>query len=302
MAITFRPGTPDDSHDAFKVFVASVSDLGQRTGATVITGGSDPAVLAQLWERRKPLFDHLARTADQFYVAENHGEILGYARSTLRGTVQELTEFFVLPGHQSAGLGRELLARAFAPKPGANRVIVATVDTRALSRYMKAGLTVRFPLCNLSRRPEAVTMPQTDLRITPLPVAPESLSIVGSIDDAVLGFRRDADHSWLMTERQGFLYSRDGQPAGYGYVGYRSGPFALLDTSDYPAVLAHAEAVAMLANYEYFGLEVPMINRSAIRYLLSRGYTLDSFFAFLLSDRPLGNFDHYILTSPPFFL
>ncbi len=301
MPITVRPGTAEDSYAVFRIFVTTISDLGARTGTQGITGGDDPAVLADLWDRRRSLFEHLARSADQFWVAERDGEMIGYARSIVRHSVRELTEFFVLPGHQSAGVGRELLSRVFSRAGVANRSIVATVDTRALARYLKTGVTVRFPICNLARVPEAIPLPATDLTFEPVSESPLTLAAIAAIDAPILGYRRDIDHAWLLNDRQGFLYTRGGKTVGYGYVGYRSGPFALLDAADFPAVLAHAEATAA-QQYDLFAVELPMTNHTAIQYLLARGYTLDSFFAFFLTDHPVGTLENYAFTSPPFFV
>ena len=66
----------------------------------------------------------------------------------------------------------------------------------------------------------------------------ETLSTLAEIDKATLGFQRDVDQQWFLANRRGFLYLRDGRPVGYGYVGENSGPFALLDAADFPAVLA----------------------------------------------------------------
>lgn len=73
------PGTLADSSAVFSVFRAAMLDLGRRSGTMPMTGGDDPAVIASLWERRRPLFEHLARTADHFWVAEREGEVVGPA-------------------------------------------------------------------------------------------------------------------------------------------------------------------------------------------------------------------------------
>ena len=94
-----------------------------------ITGGAD-----ELWERRGPLFEFLATLPGQFWVAEaDDGGIAGYARAIEQDGLTELTEFFVRPPHQSGGLGRELLARAFADSDSSRRAIIATLDERALA-------------------------------------------------------------------------------------------------------------------------------------------------------------------------
>lgn len=300
MSLTFRPATLADPLTIFKIFETSIKDLSRRLGVMAITGGSDPTVLEGLWQRRHALFEHLARTADGFWLAEQAGQAIGYARSIRRGEVCELTDFFILPGHQSAGVGRELLARAFPRDGAAHRVIVATSDSRAIALYLKTGVYARFPIYYFSRSPETVTT-ATDLTIEPATASVPVIETLANLDQAVLGHRRDVDHLWLLTQRQGYLYYRAGQPVGYGYVSDSSGPFALLHEADFPAVLAHAESQAAAAGHP-FGVEVPLVNRAAVDYLLSRGFQMDTFFAFFMSDAPFGRFENYLFTSPPFFM
>ncbi len=142
----------------------------------------------------------------------------------------------------------------------------------------------------------------TDLQIQSLSSGDEILAILASIDQVVLGYRRDEEHAWLLSDRQGYLYYRSGKIVGYGYVGYRNGPFALLEPGDFPAVLAHAETQAAQAGYTDFGVETPMINRQAVDYLLGRGFRLSPFIAIFLCDEPFGRFENYLMTAPPFFL
>jgi GNAT superfamily N-acetyltransferase len=299
-SIAFRPGTIDDSHTVYRVFQESILDLSQRLNVMAITGGNDDEVLAQLWESRRPLFEHLARTAYRFWIAEVDGEAVGYARSILRSGVWDLTEFFVRPGFQAAGLGRELLARVLPQEEVEHKVIIASTDTPALARYLKAGVYARFPIVYFSRSPEQVEL-QNDLHFVPIKEDEETLQTLAALDEQVLGHRRDVEHSWLLQERQGYLYLRHGQPVGYGYTGRYSGPFALLDAADFPAVLAHAESLAAEMG-DSFGVEVPLVNQAAVNYLMQRRYEMDNFYAFFMSDAPFGKFEHYIFPSPPFFL
>jgi hypothetical protein len=80
---------------------------------------------------------------------------------------------------------------------------------------------------------------------------------------------------------------------GCGYTGRHNWPFAPQNSDDFPAVLA---------GWREFGLEVPMINRTVVDYLLGRGFRIDSFMALSMSNIPFGRFEHYIVTSPPFFI
>jgi hypothetical protein len=303
MPITYRRGTLADSRAVFDIFRASLDDLGRRLNIAPISGGSNPDTIETLWPSRQPLFDHLAETAEQFWIAEDPaaGQAVGYARAILRDGCRELTEFFIRPEGQSAGVGRELLARAFLSDGAAQRVVIATLDLRAQARYLQAGVYPRFPSTYFERRPEPVAVP-TDLSIEPMTESAATLRTLQAIDLAVLGHRRDIDLAWLLNTRSGFLYRRAGQPAGYGFTGRQRGPFALLEAADFPAVLAHAETHAHGLGLPDFGVEVPLINEIAVQHLLGRGYRMDGFFALFMSDKPFGRFENYIFTSPPFFL
>lgn len=299
MTITYRTATIEDSFPVFKVFLRSIMDYSERMNVQAITGGNDPEKLASIWESRKPLFDFLAKDASQFWVAERDGEILGYARTIEHDGLQELTEFFVAPGQQSAGVGGGLLSRAFADHGARYRTIIATLDERALYRYMKMGVYGRFLFKYFYRQAEQVTV-QTDLVIEPLDLSVH-LESINRIDREIVGHARGNIHEWLVSQRDGFVYKRGGQVAGYGYVGGNHGPFAVLDDNDFPAVLAHAES-CMVEKGEEFGVSVPLVNKKAVDHLTARKYKIDAFSAILMSNVPFGNFENYLNFAPEFFL
>ena len=299
MPLTYRKGTIEDSYSVFQVFTKSIMDLSERMNVMAITGGNDPEVLKSLWERRKSMFEYLAKDCAQFWVAEEENEIIAYARSIEHDGLLELTEFFVLPNQQSAGVGRELLSRAFPYGKERYRTIVATLDERALYRYMNAGVYARFPIKYFYRHAEKVDI-ATDLDIEPMK---QEIHIeqMNRIDQQILGHVRESIHHWLITDRPGFIYKRRGEIVGYGYARNNGGPFALLDENDFPAVLAHAESSAA-ENGTDFGVETPMINRAALRYFLERKYRMDSFTVLFMSDEPFGRFENYLCFSPIFFM
>jgi GNAT superfamily N-acetyltransferase len=302
MTTTFRPGTLADSRAVFDVFASSLSDFCTRSGMPPADNvWADPEFVAGAWERREPLFAHLARTAEHFWVAESEGQVVGYARSTLNDGVRELTEYFVLPGYQSGGVGRELLARAFPPNGARRKLILATTDSRAQARYLKSGVYPRFTIQYMYRMPEKVEM-ETNLTCQRAAATPEVIEAAGRIDQALFGFRRDVDHEFLLNDRQGYLWYRDGQAVGYSYLGKGTGPIALLNEADFPAVLAHAESDSAARGDGHFGMELPLINRAAVQYLLGRGYQIESFVVAAMSDEPFGKFENYICSSPPFFM
>jgi hypothetical protein len=297
---TIRPGTHADSYAVFEVFYRSLADLDFRQGRNQSVE-PDPTEQTQSWETFQSLFEHLAESAEHYWLAEDESQVIGYARSINRHGVRELTDFFVLPYKQSAGVGRDLLSRAF-PKTGAkHRTIIATTDVRAQARYLKTGVYPRFPIYTFWRTPEYVDV-DTDLTFEPITESIKNLEVIGMLDEAILGHRRDADHAWLLNDRKGYLYLRDGSAVGYGYIGQMNGPFALLEQADIPAALGHAECEAFENGHESFGIDVPMINNTAVDYLLDRDYCMGSFAMYLMSDTPVGKYENYILTSPPFFI
>lgn len=300
-SITYRVGIPADSYTIFKIFEDTYADLSRRMGSTAPTSAADPEALAHMWQERRSLYQHLAHTAEHFWIAEREGQSIGFARSINRDGVRQLTEYFVLPATQSAGVGRELLERVFPAEDAKFRSIIATTDMAAQARYLKAGVYPRFPIYYFGRKPEDVPV-VSDLVFEPLTASPNDLAVLGELDQKVLGYRRDVDHQWLVSDRQGYLYYRDDTPVGYGYTGVRNGPFALFETNDFPAVLAHAESTAAQQGREHFGVEIPMVNQTAVDYLLDHGFRMDSFIAILMTDIPFGKFENYITTSPPFFL
>ena len=301
MDITYRRATLEDNFTTFNICRAALEDFSKRTGVQAITGANDPETREKLWDIRKSFWDHLANTSDNYWIAEKDGEAIGYARSILRSNHRELTEFFVMPGNQSVGVGKELLLRAF-PDDVPHRTIIATPDIRAQTRYLKSGVYPFMTEFYFERAPEPQIF-ETDLVIELVDASPASFDDLGRIDLSILGFRRDVDHQFLTSDRKLYLYKRNGQVVGYGYIQRDLyGPFALLEKEDFPAVLAHAENEAHAMGATVIGFEVPTINSSAISHLLNRGYRLEGFLGSIMSEKPFGKFENYLLTSPPYFL
>jgi GNAT superfamily N-acetyltransferase len=297
-SLLIRPGDAADQAALHQILLDAVWDLAWRIG--IQDGGRFASAEERAADlaRWQPILDHLTATADQFWVAEQEGKPVGYARSILRDGVRELTEFFVSPDAQTGGIGRALLARAMPPG-AAHNYIIATLDLRAQARYHKLGIYQICAVYTFLRKPER-TEPQENSsgNVAFVPITPEHFPALAQLDLAVHGHRRDEDHAWLMKDRTGFLMLRQGQVVGYGYVGRYSGPFVMLDGSDYPAALAHAESIAAAQGLENFGLDVPMLNRTAVAYLLGRGYQMSPFFCFYMCDAHPPHVAKTIVTAP----
>lgn len=300
---SLRPATEADTPAVFRLFLRSVRDLAFRQGTRPMADGDDPDVIATVWPQRQSMFEHLARSAHQFWLAERDDKILGYARSILRDGMLELTEFFVSPAAQSVGIGRQLLERVFVGEDVRFRTIIASTDTRAQARYLKAGVYPLFPIYHFIRKAEASDV-TSELHFEPLQPAAVTLEKLAELDSEVLGYRRDVDHRWFLGNRDGYLIYHGRSLLGYGYVsrGGGGGPFVLLDSADYPAVLSQAETLAARNGQAEISFGVPMVNRAAVAYLLQRGYRIDPSALLYMSDSDASSLDRYIVTGPPFFL
>ena len=75
--ISIRPGKVEDSYTVFHIFERALADLGRRFGSTSSFSADDPLALERMWAERRSLYEHLARTADQFWLAEREGTAIG---------------------------------------------------------------------------------------------------------------------------------------------------------------------------------------------------------------------------------
>jgi hypothetical protein len=185
---------------------------------------------------------------------------------------------------------------------GTVRSIVATPDVRAQARHYAAGTVARFPLFTLGGPPGD---PEPMRGVMAEPIEGErAIEAQRAIERTVLGHRRSDDEvRWLLGQRQGHLYRRADRVIGFSFLGRDgSGPMAVLEPSDLPAILLHVEGLARTIGLERLELQVPGLNAIAIRHLMARGYRFDSWINFLMSDRPFGQFDRFIPFSPPLFL
>jgi GNAT superfamily N-acetyltransferase len=292
--LRFRSGSSADTEAAFALFRRSLSDYMTRIGIT--DGAGDPA---EAWKQWRGMYEHLDKTAAEFWVAEIQGEMAGFARSTERDGLLELTEFFVDPRTQAKGVGRGLLERTFPVGRGPDRSIIATMDATAVGLYLRFGVSVQSLGLFLWKVP-GKTSADSDLGFVPAMPGRDEKEIL-AVEKQVLGHRRSEDVAWLLGDRPAVLYKRGGRTVGYGFecnsLG-QIGPLAVLDPADMPAALAHVENAAFELGLKEIGLNVPEVNRAAVGWLLQHGWRIFPFYTLLLASGPFMNLDRYILCEP----
>ncbi|GAA1410279.1 GNAT family N-acetyltransferase [Catellatospora coxensis] len=113
--------------------------------------------------------------------------VAGFGATFARGGLLHLADLFVLPEHQSSGLGRSLL-ESLLPRD-APRVTFASSDPRALALYVRQGMRPVSPLLYLRGPLDA--LPGHGSR--PAAVTPTEIA---GLDADVSGGRRAADLAW----------------------------------------------------------------------------------------------------------
>lgn len=295
-----RRATPADVYACHEVQWAALTDFAARNGTPL------PGTAADWWLGAEPLQRFLAAQAAEWWVAEESdtGRLIGYARSVQQGGLIELTEFFVLPSSQSRGVGRSLIERVLLAERSDIRSIISSTDVRALGRYYGAGTVVRFPILSIGGLPARAELGDQLQPRRVNPGAASDLEAVREIEASLITYARGSDEiRWILENREGYLYLRDGRPVGYGFVGpLGSGPVGADEPELLPDVLLHLEDRAARMGLDRLAFEVPAPNEVATRHLLGRGFQIDPGMSLLMSNRPFGRFDRFLGFSPPVFL
>jgi GNAT superfamily N-acetyltransferase len=201
LEVTIRPARERDLAACEQVFLSSMRDLSRRKGFPAPR--FRPGGLL-------PFFRHALRTDPKgFQVAVHRGRVVMFAITILRARWHFLAMFFGLPGKQSRGVGKRLLARAFdEPRPpkGHVRSVLASPDHRAQALYIRFGMLPRS-MCYLigGKLPKHVPASQLDLRqVGPHGRATRAgLALAGRFDLRFREARRDLDQRYLLSAGKG---------------------------------------------------------------------------------------------------
>ncbi|GAA2206917.1 hypothetical protein GCM10009850_023750 [Nonomuraea monospora] len=179
------------------------------------------------------------------------GVAWGFGGTLRRGDLTHLGDLFVLPAHQSSGLGRAMLARLLSGD--GPKVTFASSDHRAMALYVRHGLRPWCPLLYLSGPATVLPAPATGLPAPPPPVRVTSPDSIAALDAQVSGGARHETLSWYAA-RPGVTAYTTG--AGYALTrttedGTLIGPAGGAEPQDCAhavlAALATAQGTAKLA-------------------------------------------------------
>ena len=299
--VTYRRGSPGrDADEAARIIVVALNDLLARQNRSPIAGNG---------EAMSPVLAHLARTdPERFWMAAAGERTVGFGSAWRRGGLCYLSGLFVLPQWQGRGIGRGLLERAMHhdPSPAGMTAVVSSAANPVSNRlYAGHGMYPLMPVLYLRGPVPARAREATLGRLEAVLLSAVDLADLRTVDAAVTGIDRTADHAWLLDAgRSGWLLRSRGMPAGYAYLGGDGtegddavGPIATLLAEDQEAVLGFALAQAAERGAATATVVVPGHNLSAQRLLWRSGFSFEGATGLFDCSRPFGRFDRYLLAG-----
>ena len=140
MPIVYRPAREDDLATGDRLTVASINDLTERHAfGPMASPGPHPFQSFSL-----------ADDPDGLWVAEDSGQMLGFAFSWVCGDLWFLAQLFISPNHQNQGIGHTLISRTMeqAQKRGARTkaLITFAFNRASQSLYIRHGIFPQLPV------------------------------------------------------------------------------------------------------------------------------------------------------------
>ncbi|MBK1662084.1 GNAT family N-acetyltransferase [Paracraurococcus ruber] len=300
MGVVYRPAAPEDLEPALRIVQEAYNDLRSRHGLAANVG------------LRPPLFQRfcLAADPDGLWIAEAGGAPVGFGFAWMRQDFWYLAQLFVRPGTQAGGVGQGLLSRTLqvAERRGgaANRTLITMAyNTASQGLYIRNGLYPREPLLRLAA-PAVVLegrIASAGLDVVPIEPWPASRDWLGFLDEAVLGFRREDHHAFLLGgfAARALRIEHGGRSVGYAYISAEGhiGPLAVAPCADAAAVVTAAIRCALEGRPNQVSMVVPGQAERVLEAAAALGFRIEEPFV-LLSAQPFGSWSNYLPSNPGF--
>jgi GNAT superfamily N-acetyltransferase len=299
MDITYRPAKFDDLEEAERVAQEAGNELRMRYG-----GRPSPAPPPILF----PQFC-LVEDPDGLWAAEHGDTIVGFGFSWMTERFWFLSQLFVIPEMQGKGIGQALLSKTLiqAERNGAtNRALITfAYNIASTGLYLKNGLYPREPLYRMAASAQMVAqnLAHADYDVTPVAPWPAPRKWMAEIDEALLGFRRDLLHKFLLggIAARAVRIERAGGTVGYAYVSTYGhvGPLAIAPEADAQAVVRAALRCALESRPSRVSMFVPGRAEVVMQTVLALGFRIEVPLV-LIASRPFGNWCNYLPRDPGF--
>jgi GNAT superfamily N-acetyltransferase len=298
MAVVCRPARMDDLTRADEIVVASINELTERRGFGKMTSSHPPNFQAF----------SLRDDSEGLWVADDDGELIGFAWSWVCGELWFLAQLFVAPDRQSDGIGNQLISKTFAHAEmrGASikALITFTFNNVSQGLYIRHGLFPRFPIYMVSvpRDCLASRLAEPRLRLESLTAKTARFDELAVIDVRALSVSREKHHRYLLGDSttSGFTIHAGSECVGYVYVSEgHIGPLAVRRPDLVGPAFATALSFAARSNSANVSAFVPGASEPALTAATEHGMRL-TFPMLLMSNRQFGDWVSYLPRNPGF--
>jgi ribosomal protein S18 acetylase RimI-like enzyme len=297
MSLVYRPAQARDLSTAEALVVASINDLTERHGFGPMATASPPNF--QLFSLRDD--------PDGLWIAEDGGDILGFAWSWVCGDVWFLAQLFVDPAQQGRGIGNELLKRTLehARKSGAAHKALITFTFNRVSQglYIRHGLFPKMPIYFFGAPREKVMagLPEPALRSIAIEDTTAQMKRLAEIDAQAVGVAREKHHRYLLNDpaTTGVMLFAGSECVGYAYVGSNGhvGPLAVTQTDVLGDAFTTALRLAANGASEKISAFLPGTCESALSLAVNHGMRI-TFPMLLMASSGYGDWTQYLPRNP----
>jgi len=309
----FREGRTRDLRTTFEISALAVHHTATRMG--LIEGPPPtPRQIGAEWQAQRDVVEFLAaQPAGSYWICEDDGEAVGYARVCRFEEMEQLTELMVLPSHHGRGIGRGLLERCFPsdPTPHLGRLIVAAGAPGDLTLYSDFGVMpvvghwrLRGSATEYTER-RAREIDSTDPAVHALE-GDRAAAEWKALEPPAVGHNRPALHDFLARTRS-CLATMDadaGAATALCWVGPTGdvGPAVAVTPPDLvPVVVAALDRVAKTIEPASFGVYCSTDSWWLLRRLRNLGFKVH-WPGCVMSSIPLPGLDRYMPMRPPHLL
>jgi ribosomal protein S18 acetylase RimI-like enzyme len=297
MSLVCRPARAKDFERADELVVASINDLTERHGFGAMAAASPPNF--QLFS--------LKDDPDGLWVAEDAGEILGFAWSWVCDDLWFLAQLFVATAHQGRGIGNELLEQTLehARKAGATQKALITFNRVSQGLYIRHGLFPKMPIYYFGApRVRVISgLREAPLRCVALEDTAAHLNSLAGIDARAIGVTREKHHRYLISDQatKGILLYAGSECVAYAYISSDGhiGPLAVTQVSHLDAAFTTALTVAVDGNSARVSAFLPGTCDTALSRAIEHGMRI-TFPMLLMASPGFGDWTQYMPRNPGF--
>jgi GNAT superfamily N-acetyltransferase len=309
----YREGRARDLRSTFAISALAVHHTATRMGLLDAAPPTD-AQIEDEWAIQRDVVEFVAAQPDgSYWICEDDGRAVGYARVCRFGEMEQLTELMVLPSHHGRGIGRALLQRCFPsdPTPELGRLIVAAGAPCDLTLYTDFGVMpagghwhMRADAVDyVERRAQEIDVSEPAVHALE---ADRAIAEWRQLEPPAVSHRRPQLHEFFARTRTclATMDEETGSATGLCWVGAGGdvGPAVAKTPADLvPVVLGALDRVARTREPTVLGVYCATDTWWLLRRLRGLGFRV-YWPGWVMSSIPLPGLDRYMPMRPPHLL